>query len=184
MLVGIGLTYSRLRTFLGTGGWPSLRRPMLRAASLTVVTVAATIVLSLWAHRTTGAQRNGLDRASVGAFAVWAVLALTCLVAWTTVAVATARRIGFTRRLLLAETWLATAVSAMVAVMMIATVTWWGAIAQAAPWFVAGTTPGTAGSVFSAQLATATALMVIATSLAAAGTTRALRNLRVHRAAT
>jgi hypothetical protein len=181
VVAGIALTLSSVRAFVRAGGWPIVRRAVSRAAALTVPTVAGGAGLILWAHRLTTAQRNGLDHRYLAGFAVVALMMLASLVAWTMAAAAIARQIGFTRRLLRVEATLAAAVTATMTVMTIATVAWWSAVAHAAPWFLAGTPPGSSGSVLPPDLATAAALMLIATMLGVVGTRRLFRNVRVQR---
>lgn len=178
VLSGIALTCLNLRRFLSAGGWTKVRRPVIRAAILTVLLVVATILLADWAHHLTNLQRNGHDNAYTGVFVLWILLFVACLFSWATATAVTARQIGIRERLLAVETSLAVAVSVAMTVMTVATAVWWGAVAQSAPWFFAGTRPGSVGTVLPLNLVIPACLMVIATALGTGGAARAIRNVR------
>jgi hypothetical protein len=147
-------------TFLRAGGSPAFRRSVLRAASLSAVTVAAAAALIPWAHALSNAQRNGTDAAYMAAFAVWAVLLVATLCSWTQAGSLAERRLVLSRRALAVESVLAVAVAAAMISMTIATAIWWAAMAEHAPWFLHGTATGTAGSPFDLRLAATMALML------------------------
>jgi hypothetical protein len=161
--------------FLRGGGWASLRGHFTRAVVVTVVLVASTIPLALWAHHLPAHSRNG---GSVGygvAFAAWVALGVTCLAAWTAVAVAVGRQVPLTRRILRCEAALALALALVMVVVTAATATWWGAMAVSAPWFLAGTPRGTTGTALELPLAVAMAVMVAGLAVSTAGALRIAR---------
>ena len=177
VLAAIGLALPSLATFLRGGGWPQVRRPVLAAAALTGVAGAATVALLLWARGLTARQRDGLDAAYGTAFVAWAGLMAVCLFAWTGAAVAAARRLELPAATLRAHAWIACAVTVAMGVMTAGTAIWWAALADAAPWFLAGRPVGSSASGLAPQLLCATGLMLVACLLGATGAQRALRAL-------
>lgn len=177
VLVGLASTFPSLVALLRGGGWPVIRRPVVTAVLLTVVMIAATVVLVVWAHGLNGRQRAGDDTAYAIAFVTWGLLAVVCLFVWTVAAVTTARRLRLPVATLRLEAKLATAVTVVMAVMTAATAVWWAALADAAPWFLAGRPVGSSASPLAPEPVAAAALMVLATLLGAAGARQALRAL-------
>jgi hypothetical protein len=178
VLAGIALTLPSLARFLRSGGWPLIRVPIAFALSTTVVLVPSTAALSVWAHALSTEQRNGHDHLYAGLFLAWLLLALVCLAAWTAAAVATARRLELSAFVLRLETRLAALVAAAMVVMTMAATAWWATLAQAAPWFFAGRPAGATASPVTPQLLAATALMLLASMVAAGGAIRAQRTLK------
>jgi len=162
--------------FLRDGGWSSIRRRVLRAIVLTVVTVGTVIPLSVWAHHLNDVQRNGGDNPYVGAFLAWALLVAATLAQWTAAGVVVARRTDLTRPVLHFEAMLAVAVAGIMVVITAATALWWGAMGKDAPWFLQGTAPGTRPSPFTVQLVLTMALMLIAVLVAVYGVIRVARS--------
>jgi hypothetical protein len=179
VLAGIGSAIPSLAAFLRAGGWPAIRDRVVRAALLTGVAIAATVALVVWAHGLTGLQRNGNDVAYGIAFVTWALLVAVCLFAWTAAAVVTARRLRLPVATLRSLAWIASGVAAAMGVMTAATAVWWAAIADAAPWFLAGRPVGASASPLAPQLLAIGAVMLFATVVGAAGAQRAMRALPV-----
>ncbi len=175
---GLALTSRTLITFLRQGGWPKVRRGVLRAAVLTLVTAVALVAVSGWAHQLDHAQRNGSDSLYSAAILAWILLFVSCLVAWTIAAVSTARLLGLKRPVLALETFASFAVVGTMIVMTIATAIWWAAVARSAPWYLAGTTQGAHGSILPLNLVVSGIFMLAGTGLASSGAVRAMRNLR------
>ena len=98
--------------FLRADGWPLLRRHLLRALGATALTVVITVPLLLWAHRLTSQQRNGGMHWYGALYLLWAVFIVLTLTLWTVVAIAAARRVHLSKRILTAESVLAVAVAA------------------------------------------------------------------------
>jgi hypothetical protein len=171
ILTGAVIALPSLIRFVRSGGWPSVRPHVRRAAWITAVAVASLAALVPWAHSLTVAQRNGGSRPYLVAFVVMAVLVSLTLALWTVAAVATTRRLVLSRRALGAEAALAALVAGTMVVITAATATWWGTVASSAPWFLQGTRTGTSASAFEPQLAATMAVMLV-TTLASLGAVR------------
>jgi hypothetical protein len=178
VLAGIALTLPSFVRFLRSGGWPLIRTPIAFALATTVVLVPSTAALSVWAHALSNQQRNGQDYLYAGLFLVWLLLAVVCLAAWTAAAVATARRLELSALVLRLEARFAALVAAAMVVMTAAAAAWWATLAQAAPWFFAGRPVGASASPLSPQLLAATALMLLASLIAAGGAIHAQRTFK------
>jgi hypothetical protein len=160
VFIGVAAALPTVLSFLRSGDWGRVSRPVLLAGALTVAAVLAAVPIVVWAHGLTAAQRNGRDVAyGVGA-GLWALLLVACLTAWTAAAVAVARRLDLSPALLRLETFLATAVTVSMAAMTAATVVWLAALDQAA-----------------ASYLVAAAVMLVATAVATAGSLAAVRGL-------
>ena len=179
VVAGVALGGRALAAFLRAGGWQQVRRPIYRASALTGLSVIGLLALSIWANHLTFAQRNGHDDAYGAAVLCWALLFAGCLFSWAAAAVSTVRHLNIKPRLLTLETRTAVAVTAAMAAMTIASSVWWATVAHSAPWFLAGTAPGTPGTVAPLNLVIPVALMLIATLLASVGARRSLRNARL-----
>jgi hypothetical protein len=177
VLAGIAVVLPSLVRFLSRGGWPQIRARVLTAATLSGLTVVATVALAAWAHRLNVHQRNGGDLLYSGAFVAWALAAAACLGSWTAAAIATARRLTLPASVLRLDTLIASAVCVAMAVMTVATVTWWAALAHSAPWALTGQRPGQAAASLPPQLLAFTVVMVIASVLGTVGATKAIRTL-------
>ena len=179
VLAGITCGARALAPFLRAGGWKHIRRPIYRASAITGLTVTGLLALSIWAHNLSLAQRNGHNSAYSAAVLIWALLFAGCLFTWAAAAVSVVRYLNLKPRLLTIETRIAAAVTAMMATMTIASAIWWAAVAHTAPWFFAGTAPGTQGTVAPLNLLIPVAFMLTATLLASLGTRRSLHNARL-----
>ena len=177
VLLGVAVSLPRLAALIREGGWAQIRRPILRAAWLSALTLAATFGLAAWAHSLGPVARNGGDVAYGAAFVAWVILLATCLLAWAAAAAMTARQLAWSTRTLRFEARLATTVSAAMVVMTIATAVWWGSLASAAPWFFDGRPAGTSASAVVSNMVVPTGLMLCATVLGLIGATRAMRAL-------
>ncbi|HEY4349537.1 MAG TPA: hypothetical protein VGM80_18310, partial [Gaiellaceae bacterium] len=175
VLAGIALALPSLVAFLRDGGWPGIRRRVLIAVTISLLSIAATIGLAGWAHGLTLGQRNGHDLGYSLAFLAWAFTALCSLAAWAVTAVATARRLALPTTVLRIEGWLSTGATVAMGAMTAATVSWWVALADSAPWALSGGRPGASGSAVPPQLVVEAALMLAATTLGALGSISARR---------
>lgn len=135
VVVGVVLAVPAMRRFLAGGGWRVIRRHVLRAAVVTALAAATTLILTAWAHRLTAPQRNGGSTGYAAVFLVWAGLLVVTLSLWTVVGVLTTLRLNLSRRVLLAEAALATGVTAGMLVMSVAAAVWWKSVASSVPWF-------------------------------------------------
>jgi hypothetical protein len=174
VLAGLVVVTPSLVRFLRSGGWPTIRRPVVVAALLTGVALAGTVGLVVWAQGLTAPQRNGHDLPYGIAFVAWGVLCAACLAAWTVAAVATARRLRLPTGTLRLEAWIAAGVTLAMAAMTIATAIWWAALEHSAPWVLAGEPAGSFVFISPPALVGATTLMLVATLLGAFGAGRAL----------
>ena len=180
-LVGAGLVVAVPATgrLLRAGGWGQLRRPLARAVAASVASVGATVGLASWAHLLDVAQRNGADAGYVMAFSAWALLGTVTVGLWTAAGVSVARRIDLGPAVLRVEAGLAVATGAVVVATAAAVGLWWSGMATTAPWFLAGTRPGTHPSPVTLQLVTVGGCLAVACALAAYGALRVVRGLRV-----
>jgi hypothetical protein len=140
VLVAVALALPAFVRDLRRGGWVSLRRPILAAATGTIVAAGALVA--------TAADH---DIVAISAFVAFAVVSLF---AWTHAAALAARRLPPQR----VHSYLAFAASATMVVMTVAAAVWFAAVTAQAPSFV--------GAV---QLAVMATFMLGATALAATG---------------
>lgn len=176
VLAGIAVALPSTARLIGGGGWETVRSSVLRAALLTAVVIAALLGLVLWAHGLSGHQRNGGDAVYGAAVVLWALLALGCLLAWTSAAVKIERRASLRVGTLRLQGWLAVVVAAGMIVMAVATAVWWTAVAVQAPAALTGSHAGS-GSAAVPQLIAAMVVMLAACAAAASGARRVRRAL-------
>lgn len=177
VLAGIVRAVPSLVWFLRNGGWPEIRRRVVTAALLTGIASAAMGALVIWAHGLDSEERAGGDRAYAAAFVAVACLAVGCLTAWTLAATAVSRRLSLSRQALRTEAYIACAVTVLMAAMAGSTIVWWVALADAAPWFLAGLAVGVRGSPIAPQLMIAALVMTLAVLLGVVGSRQALRGV-------
>lgn len=156
VVAGIAAAFPAAVGLLGTR---ALRSRARVALALTATAAASLPAIVVWAHTLDAPARNGGDHAYAVAVACWAVLAAAALLAWTSVAAAVARHAALGPGTLRLEARLAAAVSAAMAAMTAATITW-----QVATGF---------GSI--AEAVMLVAVMSTATAMGAAGAHRAVR---------
>jgi hypothetical protein len=169
--------------FLAAGGWPVLRRPARRAATLSVLAVGAFGALLPWVHSLSNAQRNGAYWPYGAAFLSWALLAAAALVLWTAAAVTATRRLDLSRGVVAFEAALAVGLATVMIVITAATAVWWASLATHAPWFLHGTARGTSASAFTPRLALTMGVMLTAALAAAWAVSRVARASAALRAA-
>jgi len=154
--------------FLASGGWPSVRGSVVRAAVMCGVTAVALAGLAWWAHQLTPPQRNGIDGAYGIGVLLFSSLVVASIATLTVAAVSIVRRLHLSPQILHLEGRLAEAVTIAMVLMAIAACVWWGVTAAAAPSFFGG--PG--------EMAVVAGLMVAAVVVAALGTRRVLEGAR------
>jgi hypothetical protein len=169
VVAGALLALPALVRLLRADGWPSLRGHLLRALGSTALEVVATVPLLVWAHRLTSQQRNGGVHWYGVLYLMWAGLIVVTLTLWTVLAIAAARRVHLSKRMLATESVLAVAVALAMVVMITATAVWWGAMAHAAPAFLSARPAGSAGSPWNVSLIATVAVMGLAICAAAVG---------------
>ena len=162
VLAGIACALPALAVLVGSGGGAELRRPLRRAVACTLLAGVATVAVVVWAHRLSDRQRNGHDLLYAVAAVGLGLAIVLSLAAWTAAALAAARSITFSSRLLVVEARLSAGVACSMLVMVIATSVWWASVGA-----------GARASVMPAVLA----LMAVATTLALVGSLRAVREL-------
>lgn len=136
VLAGFFLSLPSFARYLRGGGWPAIRNRVLVAGSLLVATLVAVVPLAAWAHHLGVVQRNGGDLSYTGAFLGWALLAGSSIVAWTVVAVASARRVTLSLRVLAVESRLAVALAGVMVALLVSTVVWWVAMVTRSPGYI------------------------------------------------
>jgi hypothetical protein len=174
VLAGAALAMPAFITFVRNGGWPRVKRHLVRALIMSTVTVAATLPLLAWAHRLNDVQRNGASSAYSAAFLGWVLLGVITLGCWTAVAASIGRHVGLRASILRIEAALAMALAATMLAISLAAVTWWLAIARSAPWFLHGKPADTPASPFNVPLTLALVVMTGATILGLVSATRIL----------
>jgi hypothetical protein len=175
VVLGAVLALPATVRFLRAGGWPGVRRGVYRAAVAVAGLGVATVGLAVWAHHLDLHARNGGDAAYTAAFLAWGAFAAVTLGLVTGAATAVARRVIFPRAVLRAEGGLAIAVGVLVAATTAATGLWWASMARCAPWFLAGTRPGTTPSPVTVQMVSVEGCLALATVVAAYGAVRTAR---------
>jgi hypothetical protein len=175
VVAGAVLALPAFVRFLRADGWSLLRRHLLRALGATALTVTVTVPLLAWAHRLTAQERNGGVHWYGALFLLWAVLVVITLTLWTVVAIAAARRVHLSKRMLATESVLAVAVALAMVVMIAATALWWGAMARDAPGFLSAGPAGSPASPWELHLIATVAVMGLAIGVAAVGVTQEVR---------
>jgi len=176
--VAMAVAFPAAVRHLRSGGWPHVRRPIRRALGASGIAAVATSAMAVWAHHMDLPQRNGGNVGYGLAFLAWVLLLVANVGLWTAAGVAVARRIDLGRTALRIEAVLAVAVAVVVGAMTAAVSLWWVAMAQGAPWFLAGTRPGTHPSPVTVQLVVIEGWLVAATAVAVFGGVRVIRSLR------
>ena len=179
---GAALAVPAVVSLLRSGPCGRIRRAFAVALGSTAALVPATFGLAAWAHGLTAAQRNGHDAAYGGAFAAWVALFVVCLAAWTRLGSRLGRQAHLSPFVLRVEAWLAGGAATAMALVTTATVVWWAALADAAPWYFGGGPRGSAGATVTWPLVVAGLLILTGSLLAAAAAGRALRALPALRA--
>lgn len=161
-----------LRHALSAGLWPSVRRPVVRAARLSLLVVVATVALALSARHLTAQQRNGSSVVYVVAFAGWVVLIIASIGAWTAAALAVERRLdvtpGLQRAMQVGAGALATCTVAITGAML----AWWIAVARIAPGALSGQQLDATAPPWSWPFVASAAVAVAAAALAVLGAAR------------
>lgn len=162
--------------FVRDGGWPAIRRRVAWAVVATLATTAVTVGLAVWARHLTSHQRNtGLGWYQL-LFLVFAILFAATIATWTATAISATRHLDLGSGQLKVAGFLAILVAVSMPVMTAAAAVWWGSVATTAPWFLAGTDPGTSPSPLAANLLVVLTLMVIGSTVGLFGLVRVVRS--------
>lgn len=177
VVVGAVLCLPALVRLTRQGGWPRIRRPLVRAGSVSAATVVLGAAFVLWAHRLSGPARNGGSWPFAGAGALVVLLICTSLVLFASATAAVVPKLELGRQVLRAEGVLALALTLAMTVVCAGTIAWWVAMAQVAPGFLAGGPVSWPGTPAPATLLVAGFLMVAGLGTAGAGAWRVVRSL-------
>jgi hypothetical protein len=159
------------------GGLAPIRRPVLRAAVVTSLTALATVVIVTWAHHLGPRLRNGGSHAYLGAGTLWVLLIVASIGCCAAAAVAAARHLRFSARVLRLHGVLALAMTVAMVVVTAGTLVWWGAVATDAPWFFGSGVIGSAASPVPPAMVVAGILMVLGLVGGLVGAGRVVRSL-------
>ena len=154
-----------------------LRAHLVTAVTATSVAVGATAGIVAWAHTLAAPERETAPWPYALGFTTWGALVALCLVSWTALAIASARRVTFTRTELRAEAGVAVVVAAAMAAITVAAIWWWRAMAIAAPWFLHGAPPGASRSGLDIRVLVIVTAMAGAVGAAMYGVSRIARSL-------
>ncbi|HEY1990291.1 MAG TPA: hypothetical protein VGG43_12555 [Acidimicrobiales bacterium] len=175
MLGAVAVLPSFLR-FVRDGGWPAIRRRVIWAAAATLATAATTVALAVWARHLTYHQRNGSFGRYQLLFTVLVILFATTIATWSAAAISATRRLELGSGQIKVAGSLAVVVAVTMPVMTGAAAVWWGSMATAAPWFLAGTAPGSSPSPLAANLLVVLMVMTIASAVGLLGLLRVVRS--------
>jgi hypothetical protein len=155
-----------------TGGWESVRRPVLRALAVVGVAVVSTAGIVVWGTH----QRNGGSLPYEVAGALLVVVLATALALCTAGAVTVARKLDLSQRLIRVLGTVAIVLTSVMAVVTAGTIVWWGSVAVYAPAFLGGG-PLSTSNVTPPPMLVAGILMLVGLSLAMMGTLRIARSM-------
>jgi hypothetical protein len=158
--IGAALLLPSLMAFVRCGRFSEVRHSVTRSAGLSLLTAAAAIGVVVWAHQLGTPQRNGGDSPYEGAVIAFALLGAVCLASWVATTSAITSRLALPARTLRLEALVATGIVIAMAAMTFSTVVWWRSLADDAPGWVP----------------VPVAVMVVALTLGAIGSARALRS--------
>ena len=165
--------------FLRDGGWPAIRRRVIWAVAATLGTGATTAALAVWARHLTNHQRNAGFGWYQLLFTVFVILFASTIAAWSATAISATRHLHLRTGQLKVTGSLAVAVGVCMPVMTAAAAVWWGSMATTAPWFLAGTAPGSSPSPLAANLLVVLIVMTIASAVGLLGLLRVVRSWRL-----
>jgi hypothetical protein len=163
MLVGLATAAPAFLSDLHTGAWSGLRARAVAAVALTALFGAATLGLVAWAHSLTSVQRNGGDYGYSVGFVLWAALASSTLLVWTATAARAGRHLSLKPATVRTQTWIATGVAALMAVMSAATIGWYIVLARESPAALTGDASTEHPSPVVVSLIAAIVLMILMT---------------------
>jgi hypothetical protein len=170
---GVVVTLPAAWRLLRDHGWERIRARVLLAVGLTVVVLASTVGVVIWARGLSLVDRSGHDHLYAAAFVGWGALVAACLLAWTAVATRIAADVRCGRAVLRLHTWIAPAVAIAVTATTAALLVWWASVAVRAPAALTGGSTLAHPSPLVPQLVAAAVLMVLATGVAGVGAVRA-----------
>ena len=177
IVLGSAIALPAFVAFLRAGGWSEVRATILRAATVTVLTVLGGSGVVLWARHLTFEQRNGRYWPYSVVVLALASMCVVTVVLWTIAALRTVPRLDLSIGALRRESVLALALVAMMIVIIGGTAVWWGAVATGAPRFLSASA---LGSPVTPNLLVAGSCMLAGLALALGGARRVAGALRTH----
>lgn len=179
VLLGVAAVLPDFLRFVRGGGWPAIRRRLVWAVLATLGTGAVTAALAISARHLTNHQRNGGSGWYQLLFVAFVVLFACTLGTWSSAAISATRHLQLRTGQLKFAGSLAVAVAVSMPIMTAAAAVWWGSVASAAPWFLAGTPAGSSPSVWAINLLVALILMTVASAVGLYGLLRVVRSWRL-----
>ncbi|MGH9095892.1 MAG: hypothetical protein ACRDWB_00550 [Acidimicrobiales bacterium] len=179
VLLGVATVLPDFLRFLRGGGWSAIRRRVAWAVLATLATGAVAAALAISARHLTDHQRNGGSDWYQLLFMAFVILFACTLGTWSSAAISATRHLHLRTGQLKFTGWLAVAVAVSMPIMTAAAAVWWGSVASAAPWFLAGTPAGSSPSVWAINLLLALILMTVASAVGLFGLTRVVRSWRL-----
>ena len=167
--------------FVRDGGWPAIRRRVIWAVAATLATAATTVALAVWARHLTDHQRDTGFGWYQLLFVVFVILFASTIATWSAAAISATRHLNLGAGQVKVAGSLAIVVAVSMPVMTAAAAVWWGSMATAAPWFLAGTAPGSSPSPLATNLLVVLMLMTIASAVGLLGLLRVVRSWRLLR---
>jgi hypothetical protein len=176
VLGGMAVAGPSFVRFLRAGGWESIRRPVRRALVATAFGAGAFAALVVMAHTLGPVQSSTW---SLAAFCVVSASWVAVVGFWTTAAGTAWRRMDLSPRVLRIESALAVAAAGSMVLLTAAAAVWWGAVAEAAPWFLQVSPVHPGGSVLNPQALATEVLLTLGAVVALGGAGRAWRQGRL-----
>jgi len=183
VLLSAGAVLPSFVGFVRERGWSDLRHRLIWAVAASLATAATTVAGAVWARHLTYHQRNTGFGWYQLLFLVLVILFASTIATWSATAIAATRRLNLGSGQLKVAGSLAIAVAVCMPVMTAAAAVWWGSMATVAPWFLAGTAPGSSPSPVAANLLVVLVLMTIASVVGVFGLLRVVRSWRLLRSA-
>jgi hypothetical protein len=168
--------------FVRSGGWRSVRRPVLVALSSFAASAALFVILVAWANSLSAHERNGGLPIYGWFFVLVSLVFCAALGCGTVAAVAVARRVHLSLGTLRALGVMAIALVGVMALTLVSLVAWWVSQAVHAPGFLAqviGNGMPFQSSVAPPTLLASGVLMVLGLALGVAGLVRIVGSLAV-----
>jgi len=171
VLAAAAVSIPGLVRLIGAGEWSEIRTPVLRALLAVGVAGAATLAVVAWAHSLPRHSLNGGFFFHGAVFILWGLTLLTALGVATGAAVAVARRIDWSTRVLHGLALSAVVLTILMLGVAGGTIVWWIAMAEFAPG-VLGSGLLATSNVLPPALLLAIGLMVTGLVVATIGTVR------------
>ena len=156
VVIGAVIVAPSFLRFMRSEGWRELLTRIRIPAALSATSALSLLGIIAWAQRLSVVQRNGSDGPYSLAVAGFSLLAAVCLTSWTVVTAQLVLRLDLSATVVRAEAVLAALLTGLMAVMAVAVMVWWSAMATHAPGFF----PSGEGSYASSDSALAPAMIL------------------------